>query len=115
MGLVDLKRAEYRLRRAGHSWFPFNLPKWLLWLFVLLTVFVYGFVFYHFFVSPMSLRWKGIFGTTFPAGYSIRGIDISHYQGQIDWKKLKQASLNDERVSFVLPDILTAQIVAGQD
>ncbi|MBP3773982.1 MAG: glycoside hydrolase family 25 protein [Bacteroidaceae bacterium] len=102
MGLIDLKRAEYKLRQVGHAWFPVRAPKWLQWLFAVLTVMVYGFVFYHFFVSPLSLRWKGLFGDTFPAGYSIRGIDISHYQGRIDWKKLRHALLNDEPVSFVL-------------
>lgn len=63
---------------------------------------VYVYIFYAWFVSPFSLRWKGIFGeVAYPSGYSIRGIDVSHHQGRIDWRKLRHARIGDEPVSFV--------------
>ena len=34
-------------------------------------------------------------------GYEIRGIDISHYQGEIDWEELRNALINKAPVRFV--------------
>lgn len=103
MSWADLRRFEYKLIKKGdHLSFPFNVPRWVIWCFAIITFMVYSFVFYYFFVSPFSFRWKGLFGGTHPAGYSIRGIDISHYQGTIDWKQLKNANLDGDPVSFVI-------------
>ena len=69
--------------------------------FVLLLA-VYIYIFYSLFVSPFSLRWRGIFrDTTYPEGYSIRGIDVSHHQGAINWEKVSKAEMGREPVSFV--------------
>ena len=92
-----------RKKRKGRRRFPLNLPSWALWLGGLLIVSVYAFVFYYFFVSPFSFRWKGIFGEgRYPSGYSIHGIDISHYQGEIDWDLLRNAQLYDTPVRFII-------------
>lgn len=57
---------------------------------------LYIWVFYYFFVSPTGFRWRALYGETkFPQGYEIHGIDISHYQGKIDWDKLKHNALID--------------------
>ncbi len=65
-------------------------------------LFIYAFVFYHFFVSPYSFRWKGIFGEQkYPAGYSIHGIDISHHQGEINWEKLRNATIANSPIRFI--------------
>ena len=54
--------------------------------------------FYSYFVSPTGFRWRALFGdTNYPAGYEIHGIDISHYQGTIDWDKLRITSLGPGR------------------
>lgn len=37
---------------------------------------------------------------TFPEG-DVRGIDISHYQGEIDWEKLRNAKIQDDPISFI--------------
>ena len=69
----------------------------------MLMLAAYAFVFYYFFVSPTSFRWKGIFGEPkFPAGYSIHGIDISHYQGEIDWDRLRNANIDGTPVRFII-------------
>lgn len=63
---------------------------------------VYVFVFYHFFVNPFSFRWKAFYGETkYPEGYSIQGIDISHYQGNIDWRLLRESTIEGYPIRFV--------------
>lgn len=79
-----------------------GLPSWFVWLGGLLVVAIYVGLFYHFFVSPFSFRWRAIYGEpTFPEGYEVRGIDISHYQERINWEKLRNASIGNAPVSFV--------------
>ena len=57
---------------------------------------------YTYFVKPYSLKWQALYGSeVYPEGYSIRGIDVSHHQGQIDWETLSRAKIGDESVSFV--------------
>ena len=36
-----------------------------------------------------------------PCDYSVHGIDISHYQGCIDWELLKQNQYNDFPIHFI--------------
>ena len=63
---------------------------------------VYLAFFYHFVVDDSSFRWKAIYGDpVFPAGFDVHGIDISHYQEEIDWEQLRNASLDTAPVSFV--------------
>ena len=63
---------------------------------------IYGYLFYNFAVSPFTLKWKALYGNiNSPEGYSIRGIDISHHQGKINWEKLSKATVNDETVDFI--------------
>ncbi len=79
-----------------------RFPAWLLWLGgILITVAYVGF-FYYFFVGPFSFRWRALYGEpTYPEGYEVRGIDISHYQDRINWEKLRNASIGDAPVNFV--------------
>lgn len=61
-----------------------------------------AYIIYIYIVSPFTLRWKALYGMTeFPEGYSIRGIDISHHQGDINWDKLSQATMGKEPISFI--------------
>ena len=39
---------------------------------------------------------------TYPEGFNVRGIDISHYQTNIKWEKLRNASINNDPVRFVI-------------
>lgn len=65
---------------------------------------IYIWVFYYFFVSPFGYKWRAIYGdVSYPEGYEIHGIDISHYQGNIDWAALKnQAMIEKCPVRFVV-------------
>lgn len=94
------KRA--RRRRSLWGWFLSSHFKKTRLLGGLLLLVVYAYVIYAIFVSPFSQRWRGIFGETlYPQGYSIRGIDVSHHQGDIDWDKVAHARIDSEPVSFV--------------
>ena len=81
-------------------WFP----RWTYWLGGLLVAAAYVWFFYYFFVSPYGFRWKALYGgVNTPEGYDIHGIDISHYQGQIDWETLRnQAMIDGCPVRFVM-------------
>ena len=64
---------------------------------------LYTWVFYYFFVGPYGFRWKAIYGDAeYPEGYEIHGIDISHYQGKIDWNRLCGAMIEKCPVRFVV-------------
>lgn len=64
---------------------------------------LYCFILFHFFVDPYSFQWKAIYGeTTYPAEYTIRGIDVSHYQEKIDWLRLRNANMGADPVTFVI-------------
>ena len=70
---------------------------------VILVAIAYIGLFYYFFVSPYSFRWKAIYGEPdYPEGYNVRGIDISHYQTSIKWEKLRNASLNNDPIRFII-------------
>ena len=78
-------------------------PQWTLWLSGAIIVTLYVWAFYTFFVSPTGFRWRAIYGDPhYPDGYEIRGIDISHHQGTIDWDRLRNAMINGSPVRFVI-------------
>lgn len=62
--------------------------------------------FYYFFVRPYAYRWRYIpdregYGVCMPVGYKVHGIDISHYQGTINWKELRNQQLEKYPIRFV--------------
>lgn len=96
-------------RRMRHSvslsFFDFfrRYPSWAWWLGGLAVISIYIYVFYYFFVSPFGFRWRALYGDTdYPEGYEIHGIDISHYQGEIDWAQLRNAMIEKCPVRFVM-------------
>lgn len=98
-------RKKHTRRRAGIPFWK-RLPvlgnAYARWIGGLLLGGIYVYFFYVFVVHPFTLRWKGIYGEAkYPAGYSIRGIDVSHHQGKIDWEQLRHAQIGTEPVSFV--------------
>lgn len=64
---------------------------------------LYVWVFYNFFVGPTGFRWRALYGdSNYPQGYDIHGIDVSHYQGTIDWDALQNATINGCPVRFII-------------
>ncbi len=64
-------------------------------------VIVLGAAFYYLFVNPYSYRWKPCYGNKgygvcMPLSYKLHGIDISHYQGEVDWPTLAPTQNNPD-------------------
>ena len=81
-----------------------RLPGWAWWMGGAAVVGVYVFFFYYIFVGPFGFRWRALYGdVTYPEGYEIHGIDISHHQGKIDWEELKEkGTINDLPIRFIM-------------
>jgi lysozyme len=81
-----------------------HLPGWAWWIGGLAVVAGYVWFFYYFFVGPFGFRWRALYGdVSYPEGYEIHGIDISHHQGKIDWGELKDnGSINNCPIRFVM-------------
>ena len=98
--------------RGGHRvrFFNFLIPRfigssrrWAWWLGGMGVVCLYVWVFYYFFVGPTGFRWRALYGdANYPDGYAIHGIDISHYQGEINWDKLSDATIDGFPLKFVI-------------
>ncbi|MGN0068411.1 MAG: glycoside hydrolase family 25 protein [Prevotella sp.] len=78
-------------------------PRWAWWSGGVGIVIVYVWAFYFFFVSPTGFRWRALFGdANYPDGYEIHGIDISHYQGEIDWEELRHGMIEGCPLRFIM-------------
>lgn len=90
-------------KKKTHKKSHYTRHKRVWWLFGILVSIVYVWVFYYFFVSPTGFRWRALYGDQkYPEGYEIQGIDVSHYQGEIDWSQLRTAIINKCPVRFVI-------------
>ena len=83
-----------------------EMPVWCRRLLAVLVVVTFVFGFYYFFIRPYAYRWKPCYGmkgygVCMPVGYSMHGIDVSHYQGDINWKMLKQTRQGKFPVEFI--------------
>jgi len=77
--------------------------RWAWWLGGVGVVCLYVWVFYYFFVGPTGFRWRALYGdANYPDGFAIHGIDISHYQGNINWNKLSDATIDGFPLKFVI-------------
>ena len=93
--------ANKRNKRKQNFWARY--PKWAWWMGGMGMMAVYCWVFYYFFVGPTGFRWRALYGdANYPEGYEIHGIDISHYQGKIDWDELRQAQIDGCPLRFVI-------------
>lgn len=80
-----------------------RMPRWSFWAGGFMIAVLYCWAFYHFFVGPTGFRWHALYGDSkYPDGYEIHGIDISHYQGKIDWDELKNAMISGCPLRFVI-------------
>lgn len=96
------RRGASRGRRRSSSFLQ-RYPRWAWWIGGTAVIVLYVFLFYHFFVGPTGFRWRALYGDAeYPEGYEIHGIDISHYQGKIDWEQLKNAMIKGCPVRFVI-------------
>lgn len=82
------------------------IPSWLRNVLAIFIIAIFSGAFYYFFIRPYAYRWKPCYGLKaygicVPCCYDVHGIDISHYQGDIDWLELMQSRLTDYPIEFV--------------
>ena len=97
------KKRKSRKKKIAKKW---EVPIWLYYVLMGVTVVLFAVVFYFFFIRPYSYRWKPCYGmkaygVCMPYGYQVHGIDVSHYQGEIDWNMLKQTRSARFPVCFI--------------
>lgn len=112
--VVNKKRKTTRTTSSGRRKYKpsskcrkqFVLPLWMFYVLsgCIIAVFMTGF--YYFFIRPYAYRWKPCYGcreygVCMPVGYEVHGIDISHYQGTIDWATLEQYQSERYPLKFV--------------
>ena len=96
--IVPHRRPNILIRLLQH------VPGWAWWIGGLAVVAAYIYFFYYFFVSPFGFRFRALYGdVSYPEGYEIHGIDISHHQGTINWQQLRDNGFIDNfPVRFVM-------------
>ncbi len=105
---VKRKRSSNTRRRrktvsSAVPYFIRKYPRWTWWVGGIGVVSVYIWLFYYFFVSPTGFRWRALYGeANYPDGYEIHGVDISHYQGDIDWDDLRNAMIEGCPIRFIM-------------
>lgn len=100
------KRSSRKTKGRNKKGTTRELPRWLVRVFAALLILFFSTLFYWFFIRPYSYRWKPCsgdkeYGVCMPLGYEVHGIDISHYQGEVDWEKLVQYQSPDYPLQFV--------------
>lgn len=99
LGNKNKRKNSHRVKIGHFS--SANLFRLLFWTAISVGVIVYLVFLYNTFVKPYSNRWNAVYRTfIYPKG-TIRGIDVSRYQKEIDWETLKNAKLDGAPVSFV--------------
>lgn len=93
-------------KRKAKKTIPKEVPAWARYLLGIFVVVVFVTGFYWFFIRPYAYRWKPCYGLKgygicMPSGYQVHGIDISHYQGDINWNMLKQTRQGQFPISFI--------------
>jgi lysozyme len=100
--MAKKKSSSKRHSKSALGRFFRSHPRSAWWIGGLLIAAVYVWLFYYFFVSPTGFRWRALYGDpSYPSGYEIHGIDISHYQGKIDWEKLRNGMIDGCPLRFV--------------
>ena len=81
-----------------------HMPGKTIWIGGAIIVAAYIYFFYYFFIGPYGFRWRALYGDiSYPEGYEIHGIDISHHQGEIKWDTLSEhARINECPIRFVV-------------
>ena len=99
------KRKAQRQKARMRRWARIRQSSIIHWTLTGIIAIAILIFFYHFFIRPYSYRWKPCYGykgygVCLPLGYKIHGIDVSHYQGDIDWKAVKNTEKQQHPISF---------------
>lgn len=82
------------------------MPLWMRNLLAVVVVLVFSVAFYFIGIRPYAYRWKPCYGlkgynVCLPYGYQVHGIDISHYQGAVNWTALTAEDGRPFPLSFI--------------
>lgn len=97
------RKSESKKKKLTKQW---EVPVWLYYILMGIIGVIFVAIFYYFFIRPYAYRWKPCYGlkgygVCMPSGYNVHGIDISHYQGKVDWKMLSQTRQSQFPVRFI--------------
>lgn len=72
-----------------------HMPTWVRNVLAAVVIVAFGAGFYMLCIRPYAYRWKPCYGmqgygVCLPCGYEVHGLDLSHYQGRIDWDALAE-------------------------
>ncbi|MGP1435034.1 MAG: glycoside hydrolase family 25 protein [Phocaeicola sp.] len=100
-----VKRKSVKRRKSRRNASK-DLPRWLFYVLSILIAVVFLTVFFYFFIRPYSYRWKPCYGqkaygVCMPSGDYIHGIDLSHYQGKINWNQLDDVQQGPFGIRFI--------------
>lgn len=99
---MPTRKRRKRIRKKRTRFFD-RCPRRAVWAGGIIFALFYMWAFYEFFVSPTGFRWRALYGDAdYPAGYEIHGIDISHYQGDINWQLLRNGMIGGCPLRFVM-------------
>ena len=101
--MATTAKKKQAARRRGKKAQNRSHSKLTVSFFVVLSVvcLVFGVFLVKAYLNPYSFQIKALFGTVkYPDG-KVRGIDVSHYQSEINWDKLRNADLQGTPVNFI--------------
>lgn len=100
------KRKALRRKARARLWKRFRASSAVHWLITGSIIVALLAFFYYFYIRPYSYRWKPCYGAKgygvcLPLGYKVHGIDVSHYQGDINWGVVKATENDEYPIRFV--------------
>ncbi|EJX08534.1 glycosyl hydrolase family 25 [gut metagenome] len=83
-----------------------SMSSWMRNLIAVGIVLLFSFAFYWLCIRPYAYRWKPCYGMKWygvcmPGNYQIHGVDMSHYQGMVDWELLAQNRFTSYPLHFI--------------
>lgn len=100
--VVRSKRSTLSTKRKKKASSGDNgMPTWKRNLLMVGAVAAFCVAFYFLFIKPYAYRWKSCpqgktYGVCIPCDYQMHGMDVSHYQGSIDWQEIRSSNLEEE-------------------
>jgi lysozyme len=95
------KKGSSRKRKSAAKGGYKETPAWVRYLLSVVVSIAFMGVFFYFFIRPYMYRWKPCYGmkgygVCMPYGFKVHGIDVSHYQGKVNWSALATAQQNEQ-------------------
>lgn len=92
-------RRKKKKKNVIREWYA-NKPRWVIGLISGIIAIAYAIALYLFFIRPYLYRWNT--EDIYFYRPAVHGIDISHYQGEIDWVKLGDDRYKGNPLHFII-------------